>query len=107
MVSDDFISVIRSIKHRLAFAIDKHGDWSHYTVDQVKSAVVGEVEEFLTAWRAGVLVGKHGQIDELCDVAVVAIKGIRQLVRLSRVLKKDCRDEGSKVYQVQQGPPCP
>lgn len=69
--------VIRGIEDSVLI----HGDWQGYTGDKVHETVKGEFEEFDQAHQRGQLHGEHGQIDELRDLAIVAIKGIIHLQR--------------------------
>lgn len=55
------------------------GDWSDYSEAEVFEAVAGEFDEFREAYVRGDLAGEHGQVAELLDVAVTALKGVRRL----------------------------
>jgi hypothetical protein len=61
--------------------IEKNGDWSHYSETEVFEAVAGEFDEYREAMVIGRVEGPHGQVDELCDLAVVAVKGAMRLGR--------------------------
>lgn len=80
-----FAKIKRSIRgHR--------GDWCEYEVDQVFEAVAGEFDEYRGAYVLAALCGRHGQIEELFDVAVTAIKGIVRLREIDRVADRQaCR----------------
>ena len=64
---------------KIKLSVIKHGDWSGYSIDDVFEKIAGEFDEYREAYVNAELVGKHGQIDELGDVIVTAIKGIRRL----------------------------
>jgi hypothetical protein len=59
--------------------IEKNGDWSNYSEVEVFEAVAGEFDEYREAMVIGRVDGPHGQVDELCDLAVVAVKGAMRL----------------------------
>jgi hypothetical protein len=59
------------------------GDWSGYSEAGIFDAVAGEFDEFREAFVRGDMVGEHGQIAELWDVAVTALKGVRRLRQIS------------------------
>jgi hypothetical protein len=59
------------------------GDWSDYSEAEIFEAVAGEFDEFREAYVRGDLEGEHGQIAELLDVAVTALKGVRRLRQIS------------------------
>ena len=101
MVGGDFDKTIDAVRSRLMTANEKHGDWSNYTPEQVFEAVEGEFNELRDAFLSGKLVGRHGQIDESCDLAVVGIKSVRRLVDISREVMAS---ESTDVLEVQQGP---
>lgn len=72
VLEEVFAKIKRSVRgHR--------GDWHNYSDAQVFEAVAGEFDEYREAYVAGELRGRHGQVDELFDVAVTAIKGIVRL----------------------------
>ena len=73
-----------------ASTIQKNGDWLTYTPEQVFEAVAGEFDEYREAYVAQELRGRHGQIEELYDVAVTAIKGILRLREGNQ--ENDCLD---------------
>lgn len=50
-----------------------HGDWQEYTETDVYIAVAGEFSEYFQAFTSFEVHGEHGQIDELRDLAIVAI----------------------------------
>lgn len=58
-----------------------HGDWSDYQDNDIFAVILEEFAEYREAYLAGVVHGDHGQLDELRDLAIVAIKGIIQLSR--------------------------
>lgn len=68
------------VDRRLKAAADKH-DWSGYDEAQVFEAVAGEFDEYREAVAAGQVSGRHGQVDELFDLVVTAIRGIRRLAQ--------------------------
>ncbi len=76
------LAVLEELLGRLRGSVEKHGDWSDYDVDQVFEAVAGEFDEYREAVVGQMLTGRHGQVDELYDLAAVALKGVRRLVRL-------------------------
>lgn len=70
----------------------KNGDWRDYSAEQVFDAVAGEFDEYREAYVAEELRGRHGQIDELYDVAVTAVKGILRLSHIDRGIdREECR----------------
>lgn len=58
------------------------GDWSDYSESLVFEAVAEEFDEFREAYLRCDMVGEHGQISELLDLAVTALKGVRRLRRI-------------------------
>ena len=81
---EEFRPILNDVMEKIKHSIIKHGDWSGYSVADVFDKVAGEFDEYREAYVAEVLAGKHGQIDELSDVIVTAIKGIRRLKCLQR-----------------------
>lgn len=77
----EVVAVLEEVLGRLSLSVEKHGDWSNYDEAKVFEAVAEEFDEYREAVAAGRVGGKHGQADELYDLAVVAIKGIRRLSR--------------------------
>lgn len=80
-----FEELLEEIKRSVKGHGDKPGwgDWSGYSEAEVFEAVAGEFDEFREAYVRGDLVGEHGQIAELLDVAVTALKGVRRLRQTS------------------------
>jgi hypothetical protein len=76
---EEFRPILEAAMEKIKASIIKHGDWSGYTSEDVFEKVAGEFDEYREAYVAEVLAGKHGQIDELGDVIVTAVKGIRRL----------------------------
>lgn len=80
-VMAEFLAIQEELLRRLQISIEKHGDWENYTSEEVFETVLGECDEYREAFVAGNVDGPHGQVSELYDVAVTAIKGIRRLAR--------------------------
>lgn len=76
---EEYRSVLDKAFERIKQSIIKHGDWSDYSPVAVHKALSGEFNEYLAAVVADQISGRHGQIDELVDVIVTAVKGIRRL----------------------------
>jgi hypothetical protein len=81
---EEFRPILNNAMEKIKASIIKHGDWSTYTAEDVFEKIASEFDEYREAYVAEVLAGKHGQIDELGDVIVTAIKGIRRLKCLER-----------------------
>lgn len=79
--SAEVVGILEEILGRLPRSIEKHGDWENYDESKVFEAVAGEFDEYREAVVIGRVDGPHGQVDELYDVVVTAIKGIRRLLR--------------------------
>lgn len=77
----EFRPIVEKLFERLKESVREHGDWRRYGPRDVFVAVSGEFDEYREAFVAEQIEGRHGQVDELLDVAVVAIKGIRRLAR--------------------------
>lgn len=77
----EFRPVVEEVFERLKRSIREHGDWSGYDAGKVFEVVSEEFDEYREAFVEEQVEGRHGQIDELFDVAVTAIKGIRRLSR--------------------------
>lgn len=77
----EYRPVLEYVLERIKASLLKHGDWHGYTPAQVFEVVAGEFDEYREAVVGGQIAGKHGQVDELMDVAAVAVKGILALVR--------------------------
>lgn len=56
-----------------------HGEWNDYSQFDIHRVVSGEFGEYCAAVARKQIIGKHGQIDELVDVIVTAVKAIRRL----------------------------
>lgn len=70
----------------------KNGDWRRYDEEKVFDAVAGEFDEYREAYVANDLRGRHGQVEELFDVAVTAMKGILRLSHIDQVIdREECR----------------
>lgn len=76
-------TIVEELVVRISESLVKHGDWSEYSVSGVFEAVAGEFDEYREAFVRNEVVGRHGQIEELYDLAVTAVKGIRRLAALT------------------------
>lgn len=65
------IDLLMEVDHSIA----KHGSWQGYGPTDVCRAVSGEFNEYMDAVMAGDIHGEHGQIRELKQLVVVALKG--------------------------------
>ena len=81
-IFDEFQTLFNELMEKIKASLDSHGDWSDYSEDDIYGAVFGEVGEYWKAFVFGVIDGDHGQISELLDVAVTALKGVRVLRRM-------------------------
>jgi hypothetical protein len=66
---------------KLKNSLDKHGDWSGYTIEQMDEKISGEMEEYVDAMVVNDMLGPHGAASELLDVAVTCIKMSYQITR--------------------------
>jgi len=73
--------LLEEVKRSIKGTADKpgRGDWLDYSEAEVFEAVAGEFDEFREAYVRCDLAGEHGQVAELLDVAVTALKGVRRL----------------------------
>lgn len=62
------------VMQALAESVDKHGDWSEYTIDQMMEVILDEILEVGEAEARADLLGDHGMIRELRQVAACCIK---------------------------------
>ena len=74
-------ATIKRVIAEVEQSVQIHGDWQEYTPSDVKRVVEDEFFEYLGAYLNDQIEGDHGQIEELRDLAVVAIKGIIHLQR--------------------------
>jgi len=80
----DLLDTLDLILEEHAKSVEKHGDWSDYTTEQMMSHTINELMvEAGDAERAGDLHGEHGVVRELAHTAVCCIKSI--MVLSSRV----------------------
>lgn len=77
----EYRPVLEYVLGRIKESLKKHGDWQEYTPEQVFEVVASEFDEYREALVKGQLEGRHGQVDELLDVAATAVKGILALGR--------------------------
>lgn len=98
MAEDDaaWLAVMELVRERLKLSIEKHGDWSDYAVDRVFDEVAGEFDEYREAFVDKQIDGKHGQINELIDVAVVSLRGVVRLLDI----KAECDREVATAFSV-------
>lgn len=75
----EYRPVLDEVFCRIKRSVKKRGDWLDYGVADVFEAVAGEFDEYREAFVGQVVAGRHGQIEELLDVAVTAIKGVVRL----------------------------
>jgi hypothetical protein len=89
----EYCPVLEELFERIKRSVRSHrGDWHGYTNEQVFDAVMGEADEYREAYVAEDLHGRHGQINELFDLAVTSIKGVVQLRKIGRVADREvCR----------------
>jgi hypothetical protein len=76
---EEFRPVMNEVFERIKISCEKHGNCPEYTNEDVFEMVAGEFDEYREAYVGEDLTGQHGQINELIDVAVVSIKGVRRL----------------------------
>lgn len=55
-------------------SIDKHGDWSDYSEDEMAQAITGELLEIDQALLAEDILGDHGTVRESIQAAACLIK---------------------------------
>lgn len=82
-IFDEFRNLFNELMEKIKASLDSHGDWSDYSEKDIYAAVSGEFDEYWNAFVFGVIDGDHGQIAELLDVAVTALKGVRVLRRMA------------------------
>jgi hypothetical protein len=88
----EYLPVLQEAFERVKRSVRKHGTWDSYDAGRVFEAVAGEFDEYREAFLAQELRGRHGQVSELYDVVVTAVKGIRRLSDLDRVVdREECR----------------
>jgi hypothetical protein len=75
----EFRPILERVYELLKGSSRGHGDWQDYAPVEVFEVVAEEFDEYREAYVGADLVGPHGQIAELYDLAVAALKGIRRL----------------------------
>jgi len=78
----EFRPLLEELFEQIKQSVRQHGDWREYDEGLVFEAVTGEWDEYREALLAGDMFGEHGQIAELMDTAVTALKGVLQLRKL-------------------------
>lgn len=86
---DRYTLILSDLRHRLKLADEKHGDWRDYNSIQIMKAVMDEVIEYDIAFEQNQIIGPHGQIAELMDIATVAIKGALRLADIAEMKKQE------------------
>jgi hypothetical protein len=76
---EEFRPLLENLFDKIKLSVIKHGDWPDYDHARVFETVAGEFDEYREAFLAENVTGRHGQINELYDLMVVAVKGIRRL----------------------------
>lgn len=74
-------TVLHLVRTGIKDSVELHGDWQGYSPAKVCQVVSGEFSEYMMACVDKQIHGEHGQIDELLDLAIVAIKGVIHLQR--------------------------
>lgn len=90
----EFRPLLEELFERIKGSIREHGDWRDYGAARIFDAVTEEWDEYREAFVFQQFDGDHGQIDELWDVAVTALKGVRQLRLLQAAVvweREHCR----------------
>ena len=72
----EYRPVLEYVLERIKESLKKHGDWQEYTPQQVFEVVASEFDEYREALVKGQLEGRHGQLDELLDVAATDRKSV-------------------------------
>lgn len=76
---NDYRVIMDEALERIKQSVIKHGTWDNYCEIRIHKAISGEFNEYRQAVIDENVIGKHGQIDELVDLVVTAVKGIRRL----------------------------
>lgn len=64
------------VSDELQRSIVRHGDWSNYSVDQMLSVIAAEWIEVGEAEARDDLLGEHGMLSELAQVAACCVKAL-------------------------------
>lgn len=75
----EYAEIFAQGMERIWHSNEGHCDWRGYNEQQIFEAVAGEFDEYREAVAAGQLRGRHGQLNELRDLLVTVMKGIRRL----------------------------
>jgi len=76
---------------KLKNSCTKHGEWPHYSIEDMESKIEDEFTEYCEALEKGDLYGPHGVASELLDVAVTCVKMAHQITL--RKQQADSEDE--------------
>ncbi len=89
------VGVLDELQGRIKLSVGKHGGWEAYSSADVFEKIAGEFDEYREAFVSRQVLGRHGQISELYDVAVTAIKGIVRLTEMEAGGELEINDEAA------------
>lgn len=81
MAEPSISDIVHALKAEHLRSLEKHGDWSGYTVDEMVAATMAEVREFLTAHTLGDTSGPHGMLIEGLQAMNCFAKTLMELSR--------------------------
>jgi hypothetical protein len=68
------VRMCQRVMHEVFASIEKHGDWSTYTDEEMTQAITGELMEIDQAMLARDVSGDHGTVRESIQAAACLIK---------------------------------